>query len=454
MKPKNGKKKGIEDCMFSSSQVSHDMISGLSTALTHIAKVEEMISSLHHSHVLNAFVSHLLKVKQIKDSLVNLMEDLSMVRTIKEEFIKAEVLDKNDEIDGDELFPIAVCDIKFEQEMCPDEEINPDPDVPIEPENPDVKVLDQGSEEKNNDYMMKHWLDDDFSDDTKKYSDFEDSKLRVKHNTISQDVSSKNHPNPQSRETKLKHHCPICFKKFVTEKSVTSHMANKHADHSSSVDEWDSSIRCDVCGVKFGTKDALSKHERECGAKCGLCKNTFKNRGLLTKHIKETNHVSEFCCNICFHQLSKQGTYIRHMRLKHPEQPAVETPLICQICGYVAKDQNQLRYHIYNHEDQKLKCEFCPKVFARRYYLTTHLRTHTGEKPFRCEICGDTFRVSSQKSRHMLTHTGRKDHVCNLCGKAFNQKSNLRVHQRSHEKGTLPVSLEARLVNQNNIEDQ
>jgi len=448
MKPKYGKMKEVENCMYSSSQISNDLISGVSTALTHIVKVEEIISSYHQNvgdHVLNVFLSHLLKVKEIKDSLVKLIDDLSIVRTIKEEFIKAEVLEKSD---GGELNPIAICDIKFEQEILPDEDISTEQNFSFDFENIDSKDLEQSSTEEKGDFTMKHWQSEDLISETINYPDFEDSKDDDK---ITQNVSKKIFSALESRESKLKHSCPICFKKCVSEKSIKRHMASKHADNSRN-DERDTSISCDMCGVKFSTEEALSKHECECGVKCGLCGKTFKNRGLLTKHIKETNHVSEFCCNICFHQLSKQGTYMRHMRLKHPEQPVVETPLICQICGYVAKDQNQLRYHIYNHEDQKLKCEFCPKVFARRYYLTTHLRTHTGEKPFRCEICGDTFRVSSQKSRHMLTHTGRKDHVCNLCGKAFNQKSNLRVHQRSHEKGTLPVSLEARL--QNNNEDQ
>ena len=59
----------------------------------------------------------------------------------------------------------------------------------------------------------------------------------------------------------------------------------------------------------------------------------------------------------------------------------------------------------------KHRCRYCGKVFSSDSALQIHIRSHTGERPFKCNICGNRFTTKGNLKVHFQRHAQRFPHI-------------------------------------------
>ncbi|XP_063697531.1 homeotic protein spalt-major [Culicoides brevitarsis] len=59
----------------------------------------------------------------------------------------------------------------------------------------------------------------------------------------------------------------------------------------------------------------------------------------------------------------------------------------------------------------KHRCRYCGKIFGSDSSLQIHIRSHTGERPFKCNVCGSRFTTKGNLKVHFQRHTEKYPHI-------------------------------------------
>lgn len=256
--------------------------------------------------------------------------------------------------------------------------------------------------------------------------------------------------------------CETCDKRFLTKQKLDEHV-NTHTGNSpikcGSCDETfrrysnlvqhrnryhlkikkkQKDFLC-FCGEFFHSKKKLAWHKEThdpIPKACTKCSEKFIHMSSLTRHIRQMHNdwltlddAENAECPIC------KKVYLRSSLDTHIKSHSGNRPFTCTICKREFTTQWNLKLHRWTHEartNKPFKCDQCQGAFIRQSDFVAHMNSHKSIRPYTCNYCGAKFIRKYNCQRHVKEHENEKTFTCTVCGKSFHRSYYLKDHMRMH----------------------
>ncbi|CAH0731242.1 unnamed protein product, partial [Brenthis ino] len=210
--------------------------------------------------------------------------------------------------------------------------------------------------------------------------------------------------------------CELCGKSFRDRTSLRTHLF---------IHKGEKEYECPRCNKKFLFKKAMEvhlvTHDASALLYCHLCDKNFKNKMSYNQHMKyNLKHIDpaklKYACQQCPKRFAKASRLREHrlalhlrlapVRCAHPGCAFVtKAPTDPAPCPQACASRTVLRTHTRMlHRAARLLrnhvCHLCGKAYTTKKCLEGHLRSHSGERPFRCAKCPAAFGYEAALYNH------------------------------------------------------